>query len=395
MKITVAELIKMIDHKEGVLHTDHSTQRKFIYNSDFVMNDDGEVTKAGNVIKSIVEFGIKLPGIYFWSMQDDKRNIHFPKNEYNIHDGKQRVLSIYFFVKPDPTNPENRVITRIQGVEKSFKDLTVQQQRALMNYELDVVIREGTAEEEEQSFIILNNNTTPLTNYEMLHGAFHGPFFDTFEKYIQVKSQLYDNIRPVGRGNQAQYFLYMSLGLIEEDKHVLFKKAQNILTHSRYSDFDYERTRMDEKLKLYNDLANLGVIKTNNANKDPEKLCRVVNYVIEKGYNPEVVLEYYKDSQNYINDVGRWPVDVHKTAINALFSGIKCDYRRFWTEDDRMVLWTAKDIHECGICGDRLNKFNDEVEVDHIIPWSKGGRTDVVKNAQLVHRKCNLKKGCK
>ena len=394
MKLTVEQIIKMIDHKDGILHTDHSTQRKFIYNEEKVMGIDGEVTKAGNVIKSIIEHKIQLPAVYFWNVQDDTKNIHYAKNEYNVHDGKQRILSIYYFIKPNIMNPENMVVTRIQGVEKTFKELTKEQQKSLLKYEIDVVVREGTMEEEEISFLIINDNVTPLTPYETLKGAFHGKLFDTFENYINKKAQIYDKIKAVGRGNQAQFFLYMSLGLIEIDRHILFKKAQDILTHSRTAEFDYKTTRMDEKIELYNELAKLGVIKTNNEVKDPEKLCRIVQYIIEKNYDTEVVLNYYRESKNHLNDVGRWTVDVHKTAINALFNNVKCDYRRFWTEEERMILWMKRDIHECNICGNRIDKYGDEVEVDHIIPWSKGGRTEV-NNAQLVHRKCNQKKGVK
>lgn len=394
MKKTVSELIKMINHQKGILHVDHSTQRDFIYNNETVMCVDGEVTKAGNVIKSILEHKIQLPALYFWNVQDDIRGVHYKENEYNMHDGKQRILSIYYFIFPDISNPEHKVITRINGVEKSFKDLTVAQQKALLDYEIDIVVRAGTMEEEETSFIILNDNITPLTDYEKLKGAFHGILFDTFEKYINSKALIYDSIKMVGRGHQAQYFLYMALGLIEEDRKTLFKKAQDVLTHSRLAEFDYTSTKMDVKLKLYNDLAKMGVIKTNNMNKDPEKLCRVVNYIIEKNYDPEVVVAYYKESQNFANDVGRWTVDVHKTAINALFNGIKCDYRRFWLEEERATLWISSSSRECAICGNILDKYNDEVEVDHKIPWSKGGRTELV-NAQLVHKKCNLTKGCK
>ena len=395
MQITIEQLIKMIDHVDGILHTEHSTQRGFIYNSETVLNTDGEVTKAGNVIKSIVEHNIQLPAIYFWNVQDDDRKVHYAENEFNMHDGKQRGLSIYFFVRPDQASPNNRVITRIKGVEKSFKDLTKAQQRAFLNYKIDVVVRKGTMQEEEDSFLIINSNVTPLTPYETLKGAFHGRLFDTFEAYIDDKALKYDNIKPVGRGKQAQYFLYMSLGLINEDRHTLFKKAQDVLTHSRASTFDIVGTKMDEKIELYNDLAKLGVIRTNNENKDPEKLCRIVNYIVENNYDSKVVLDYYRESKACANnDVGRWTVDVHKTAINALFRGIKCDYRRFLTDEERLTLWQRSDIHECAICGGRINNYYDDIEVDHIIAWSQGGPTNL-ENTRLVHRKCNLRKGRK
>ena len=404
MKITVKELIRMIKQEEGaaILHTDHSTQRMFIYNDEKIEGIDGEITRAGNVIKSIIEYGILLPALYFWSVQDDKRGIHYPENEYNIHDGKQRALSIFYFVTGEEKNLDHKVVTRINGVEKSFKDLSRADQRKLLNYELEVVVRKGTMEEEEKSFIILNDNIVPLTPYERLKGAYHGPFFDSFEKWLNFKADVLDCIDPVKRGKQAFYILCMHLGIIDEDKKTLFNKAQSILSNCRMSEFDSSASRMDEKIKLYSDFAKLGVIKTNNELKDPEKICRVVDYVIRKNYNTEVVLDYYRNSKLVENDVGRWTVDVHKAAINALFTNgldgkpIKCDYRRFWTDEERMHLWTHNTgVRTCGICKAPLGNEYNETQVDHIIPWSKGGRTDIVTNAQLVHKRCNSKKGCK
>lgn len=396
MKITVQNLIRMIRHDEeiGILYTDQSTQRDFIYNSEYVMNEDGEITKAGNVIKSIIEYDITLPAIYFWSVQDDEKDIHYGKTEYNLHDGKQRGLSIYYFVMPDEYN---KVTTIINGVSKNFKDLTIEQQEKLLNTEIDVVIRAGTTRQEEQSFIILNDNVTPLTNYEKLKGAYHGKFFDTFEQYINGKSLYLDSIKPVGRGHQAQYFIYMALGVIDLDRRVLYRSVQDILTVCRTSPFDYIGTKMDEKLELYNNLAKTGVILTNNVNKDPEKLCRIVNYIIDKGYDPSIVLEYYRNAKNDTrSDVGKWQYDIHKTAINSLFKGIKCDYKRFLTLDEKAILWSNEPTHICPICKQIMNgPFNSpELETDHENAWSKGGRTDLV-NVRFVHKKCNAEKGSK
>ena len=38
--------------------------------------------------------------------------------------------------------------------------------------------------------------------------------------------------------------------------------------------------------------------------------------------------------------------------------------------------------------------YEDELEMDHIEPWSKGGRT-VLSNAQLLCKPCNIKKSNK
>lgn len=46
---------------------------------------------------------------------------------------------------------------------------------------------------------------------------------------------------------------------------------------------------------------------------------------------------------------------------------------------------------KCGICGQTILNIED-CEVDHIVPYSKGGRT-ILENAQLVHSYCNKSKG--
>ena len=56
----------------------------------------------------------------------------------------------------------------------------------------------------------------------------------------------------------------------------------------------------------------------------------------------------------------------------------------------------AEQDGQCSICKQEIQKDRltdgDYVQVDHIKPWSKGGRT-TEDNAQLVHAKCNQSKG--
>lgn len=44
----------------------------------------------------------------------------------------------------------------------------------------------------------------------------------------------------------------------------------------------------------------------------------------------------------------------------------------------------------CAICGKRIRSF-DDLTVDHIIPTSKGGKSEI-DNCQLAHRACNSMK---
>lgn len=56
-----------------------------------------------------------------------------------------------------------------------------------------------------------------------------------------------------------------------------------------------------------------------------------------------------------------------------------------------MELWEARPV--CGLCGQDIHHI-DDAEVDHIVPWSQGGKT-VRENARLVHRLCNRWRGTK
>lgn len=56
-------------------------------------------------------------------------------------------------------------------------------------------------------------------------------------------------------------------------------------------------------------------------------------------------------------------------------------------------LWSQSEDHVCGICGQRILDA-ESAEVDHVVPFSRGGRT-TIENAQLVHSVCNKSKGGK
>ena len=87
----VREIMDMI--RNGQLHYNQSTQRKFVYADMPAANfTQGSTTKSGSLLNSILEQNIQLPALYFWYNTDT--------NQLNIHDGKQRLLSIYYFIYP-------------------------------------------------------------------------------------------------------------------------------------------------------------------------------------------------------------------------------------------------------------------------------------------------------
>ena len=60
--------------------------------------------------------------------------------------------------------------------------------------------------------------------------------------------------------------------------------------------------------------------------------------------------------------------------------------RRVWTDAERQAILEA-DGWACAYCGSQ-----DELEIDHIIPFSRGGAC-TVQNAQVLCGPCNRRKG--
>ncbi len=71
-------------------------------------------------------------------------------------------------------------------------------------------------------------------------------------------------------------------------------------------------------------------------------------------------------------------------VIQPLLDGVTIE-PRFFSFDMRKQLFDASPI--CAICENSIHSLEDSA-VDHITPYSKGGKT-VRENAQLSHRSCN------
>lgn len=384
MKKTVEELVML--YENGKLHTEQSTQRNFIYNDIITTNIEGEeISKAGNVIKTILERESQLPALYFWNVQDDKEGIHYADDEYNIHDGKQRFLSIYYFIRPDKGYT---VTTKINGTTyDSAAALPKELQIKLLNYELDIVEVRGTLKQEENNFININSNGEPLTNYENVRGAMHGTYLYEFERYIENRAVDLTNVHRIGRGEEAMDFLAMALGIIDNNFKTIIIDARDRLTNCRETSFDVAVRNFEQKLELYNKIMNIFTDK-NKVNLKRRVGLRIANYVIDKNINIGDVLGYYQKGLAEPNDLSKWKFETHRAALDALARGLFLDSKRTFTSDVKDTLFARS--QRCCKCNS-VKKYN-ELEVDHIVAWSKGGRTNL-QNAQLLCKSCNTSKG--
>lgn len=377
---TVREIIKMID--DGELHYNQSTQRKFIYADLESQLKWGKTTKAGNVIHSILEDKIQLPGVYFFKNTDT--------NQLNIHDGKQRILSIYYFIKP---TMNINVSTIRNGKVVTYEQLNQTDQDFLLDYEFNVTENEGTSEEEERSFYLINTNSVNLTSYESISGMLYGPWLTGFEKFIDAKSKVLNNVKPVGRGEQARLFLYACFNRTIIKDSVRQSNPDSELNGDlravRNNIFEASNYSLDKIIDCFNTISDMGLRISD------EQSIRIANFIVRENYDADSICDLYRRCSRVKNDISRWDFETHKTFITAfVFKNIELDPTRNFTDETKQQLYDKEPrcahMNEDGTrCTESSYK---KLEVDHIIAWSNGGRT-TIDNAQLMCKSHNTSKG--
>lgn len=384
MKKSIKELLTMISN--GQLNTEHSTQRQFLYGMVQDVLESGEViSKAGAVINSILEFDIQLPAIYFFHNTDTETT--------NLHDGKQRLLSLYYFCYP--TNGCT-VTTIINGKQYcNYESLPTELQEKLMNYEFDIVERTGTTQQEEISFKRINKSGLPATDYEILRGMEFGTFMTQFEDYINNYSRIHDSVKPISRGSQAYNLLLTCFNIKDDHSKASNSKTFNRLKESiasvRNNGFDASAYKLDKILNLFNELSKiLKKVKE-------EKILWISNYVIRNNYDENKVKDTFTQAMREENDIPKWNLATLKTYLDSLIAKNKvlCSKRFFGNEIKDQL------YHQYGRCqhvnedGTQCNVTSySALEVDHKVPWAEGGQTNYM-NAQLLCKSHNAAKGKK
>lgn len=378
MQKTIREIIDMINR--GELNYNQSTQRKFVYANIEAQLPCGKTTKSGSLINAILEEGIQLPAVYFWYNTET--------GKLNIHDGKQRILSLYYFINPTATI---NITTIRNGKATIFDALSDEDQEKLLNYTFDIVERSGTSEEEERSFYLINTNSVNLTSYECISGMLHGTFLSEFENYIDCMSKTMDYVNPVNRGEQAYKFLLAMFNLHDSKKAASNDKSMMCLSDAirplRNNIFEAKDFSFNEIIYVFNEFSRATKIKEDRA-------IAVATYIVRSGYRADDIIDYYRRCMREINDISSWDITTHKTFIDAFVNGLQLDPQRNFTKDIKDELYRKSP--RCAHVSDDGTRCTEssynKLEVDHILPWSKGGRTNL-DNAQLLCKSHNTSKG--
>lgn len=351
----IKELYEQVN--DGKIISDIELQREIIYGEE----------KQILVIDSIVK-GIPLPAFYFWKNEE---------GVLEVLDGKQRIEAIRNFYQ-NGFHYEGKLWMQIDPIIQAKINET----------EIKDIICNGSEQLKREIFRRINTLGIALSDYEVLNGLFHGEYLRGLSRYVENDRNAKKVLGETSRG-KAKYTLIKLLGklrnfsskegineYINANQNESFEKDQREI--KKYIDFIAEVfDTYGGQLTIYFELS-IKYLKDKTIWKNHNKKINVHIKRFLKSDDAKII----KNKAKEIEDI-----------INSVVNNISVDFKRLFTADDKKELVSkTKSIdgkYECVICKDLFTE--DELQVDHIRPWSKGGRT-LLSNAQLLCPPCNKKK---
>lgn len=371
MEMTVKELHEKV--QSGEIVSDIELQREIIYNAE----------KQTKVIDSLV-IGVPLPAFYLWQNEN---------GIYEVLDGKQRIEAICKFLSNDlEYNGTNR------------KHTPIKIQNKILDTSLDVIICSGDEDLKREIFYRINTLGVPLSNFEVLNGLYSGDYLKSLTYYCKQEN-VTKCLGANSRGNNQYKILNFIIG--RDYKKINKNNLYDYVQKHQDDNFEIDQKYIEDRLKFIKDIFD-----------EPSKHIDTYWYLTNKylknktewvKYRKELnsrLKEYYKSSDYKLSN--RKQDDIEEICIGSV-SGLVLDPKRCYSKDQKDEFLSKHAIkkdgkYQCAECkkmsdSGTLNEaasyfFEDELEMDHITPWSKGGRT-VLSNAQLLCKPCNIKKSNK
>ncbi|MBE8158547.1 MAG: DUF262 domain-containing protein [Betaproteobacteria bacterium] len=291
--------------------------------------------------------------------------------KYEVMDGQQRTISICQYVNGD-----------FSIKDRFFHNLEKDEKEEILNYTLHVYVCEGGDKEKLDWFKIINIAGKPLTDQEMRNAVYHGSWVAAakiwFSKtgcpaaglgagYLsgEVNRQEYleTAIKWINNGNVEGY---MKEHQHDPDAAELWGHFQKVI--------DWVESVFPKSIRIKKGMRGVNWGKLHSTHKgtkfDSQKVERDVAKLIQR-------------EDELINLKGIYPfvLDGDERHLNI----------RAFTPKQKSAAYLRQG-KKCAICGEQSEL--EDMDADHIKPWSKGNKTDS-KNCQVLCRSCNIKKGAK
>lgn len=394
LNFSLQELQNRVDANDII--TDPDYQRRYVY----------DTKHASKLIESIL-IGIPIPIIY---LAEEDEGI------YSVIDGQQRITSFVKYLKNEFALTGLTALSDLNGL--LYKELDKTTQRRLKMQTISAVcIEKGSEDLKYEIFSRLNLGAVKLKDQEVRNCIYRGSFNDMLKDVAATNQTLKilfhdDNKRFVYEERILRFFTlrnYMQLkGTYKIMMNEYMQKHQN----------DTEEQIRAAK-NQYNSLIEL--VKTvmgddaffSFANDHRRKFNGAIydSIIIPFSFfQKRTIMKHADEIRNEINDLKQNNVDYQSWVYVGTNAGMRIRNRidavmsimnKITASDSptygkRLFDSSVKEqlFHPgyiCNYCGNQILSI-DDCEIDHIIPYDRGGPTEI-ENAQLLHKWCNRSKG--
>ena len=337
----------------GNLNIRPKYQREFVY-------DD----RKRNEVIATVQKDFPL-NVMYWIDNED--------GTFELLDGQQRTISICEYL-------DNKFSILKDGNRKKFHNLTETEKEQILNYELMIYFCEGNDKEKLDWFKIINIAGEKLTAQELRNAVYTGSWLTDAKVYFSKNNCVawnlaknYLNGVPIRQDYLESAISWISNGNIEEymSDHQHDANAKELWRYfedvMEWVQRVFPKYRKEMKGlpwgEFYNEFKDQGFEKIGEENE-------------------RRVSELYKD-----NEV---------TKKSGIYQYILTDNEKYLSlrafDDDIKSQVYERQNGICPMC--REHYAIEEMEADHINPWSKGGKT-VAENCQMLCKKDNREKSDK
>lgn len=364
-KVTIREVTEgyFNDAEEGVVGYDDQLDIRPKYQREFVYKDK----QRDEVIRTVIK-GLPL-NVMYWVDRGEEYEDNIDEPRYEVLDGQQRTISLCEYVDGS-----------FSVDDKYFYNLPSDQQDQILDYELFVYVCEGTDSEKLEWFRIINIAGEQLTDQELRNAVYAGSWVSDAKRYFSktgcAASTLADGYLKGVSIRQEFLEIAIKWAAAAENKSIEAYMAEHQNDPTAQGLWSYFRSVIEWVQAIF-----------------PKKRKEMKGLPWGLYYN-----EYHErrdlDPEKLEIRVSELMADEDVTRKSGVYEYLltgkekSLSIRAFDKRDIRAVYERQKGI--CPICGGHFEY--EEMHADHIVPWSKGGKT-TLDNCQMLCRDCNLKKG--
>lgn len=391
---TLSNLREMVS--EGDIVTNPEYQRDYVYDNK----------RASKLIESIL-MGIPIPTIYLCQEEDET---------LSVIDGQQRITSFVYYLENKFALTGLTELSELNG--QRYKELDKPVQKRLKAASLrSIVILKESQELKYEIFARLNQGSVSLKPQELRNCIYRGTFnnmLDELSKNTHLLSLFHDENNR--KCYQERILRFFALRNYTEYKSSMMKTMNSFMAiHQNDS-----ANNIAEFKSLFNGTIDIiqqilgadAFLAIERATNEPiEKFSGSIydSIIIPFSFFEAHTLMAHADkirtaihslkcnNEQYREDtyaatgskkrvIGRI-MSVYNLLANIVGSYAGDEERTF---SDNIKQKLFYDGYICSYCGNVIKNIKD-AEVDHIIPFSYGGKTEI-SNAQLLHRHCNRAK---